>query len=106
MLAQDGITLPQDKVTLGQDVKATLAAVQTGDADAAIVYETDAEAAGKTVTEVPIAASLNVLAVYPIAPVAASQNPTLAAAWIDYVLSPAGQKTLDKFGFLPVPPTK
>ena len=104
MLTQDGITIPQDKVTLGQDVKATLAAVQTGDADAAIVYRTDAQAAGKTVAEIPIAASLNVLAVYPIAPVAASQNVTLADAWIQYVLSPTGQKTLAKFGFLPVPP--
>lgn len=104
MLTQDGITIPADKVTLGQDVKATLAAVQTGDADAAIVYKTDAKAAGKTVAEVPIPASLNVLAVYPIAPIAASQNATLADAWITYVLSPAGQTTLKKFGFLPVPP--
>ncbi|MFI5046948.1 MAG: molybdate ABC transporter substrate-binding protein [Acidimicrobiia bacterium] len=105
MFTQDGITVPQDKVTLGQDVKATLAAVQTGDADAAVVYKTDAKAAGKTVTEVKIPASLNVIAVYPIAPIAASQNATLADAWISYVLSPTGQKTLAKFGFLPVPAT-
>jgi molybdate transport system substrate-binding protein len=105
MLSQDGITIPQDEVTLGQDVKATLAAVTAGDADAAIVYQTDAKGAGKAVTEIPIAASLNVLAVYPIAPVAASQNASLADAWITYVLSPAGQKTLKKFGFLPVPAT-
>ena len=106
MLSQDGITIPQDKITLGQDAKATLAAVTAGDADAAIVYKTDAKAAGKkTVTEIPIPASLNVLAVYPIAPIAASQNGTLADAWITYVLSPAGQKTLKKYGFLPVPVT-
>ena len=105
MLSQDGITIPQEKITLGQDVKATLTAVSAGDADAAIVYKTDAKAAGTTITEVPIAASLNVLAVYPIAPIAASQNAKLADAWISYVLSPQGQKTLAKFGFLPVPPT-
>jgi molybdate transport system substrate-binding protein len=104
MLTQDGISIPQDRITLGQDVKATLAAVQTGDADAAIVYVTDAKAAGRTVTTIPIAASLNVLAVYPIAPIASSQNATLAQAWIDYVLSPVGQRTLAKYGFLPVPP--
>jgi ABC-type Fe3+ transport system substrate-binding protein len=46
---------------------------------------------------------LNVLAVYPIAPIAASQNPKLASAWVQYVVSAAGQKTLLKFGFLPVP---
>jgi molybdate transport system substrate-binding protein len=105
LLSQDGVTIPTDKVTLGQDVKATLAAVQNGDADAALVYVTDAKAAGSTVTEVPIAASLNVLAVYPIAPVAASQNAKLATAWVKYVLSPVGQKTLAKYGFLPVPTT-
>jgi molybdate transport system substrate-binding protein len=78
--------------------------VQSGDADAAIVYVTDAKAAGRTVTAIPIAASLNVLAVYPIAPIASSQNATLAQAWIDYVLSPVGKRTLAKYGFLPVPP--
>ena len=106
MLTQDGITIPPEKVTLGQDVKATLTAVSVGDADAAIVYRTDAEAARATVTEVPIPASLNVLAVYPIARVATSPNKKLADAWITYTLSPAGQKTLSKFGFLPVPPTE
>jgi molybdate transport system substrate-binding protein len=50
MLTQDGVTIPSDKVTLGQDVKATLAAVSTGDADAGLVYVTDASSAGKTVT--------------------------------------------------------
>lgn len=105
MLQQDGITIPQEKITLGQDVKATLTAVSEGDADAALVYSTDAKAAGSSVTEVPIAASLNVLAVYPIAPVAASENAKLADAWIEYVVSPRGQRTLQRFGFLPVPDT-
>ncbi len=105
MLSQDGVTIPTDKITLGQDVKATLTAVQSGDADAALVYATDAKDAGNAVTEVKISASLNVLAVYPIAPIAASQNSRLANAWIKYVTSPWGQKTLAKFGFLPVPTT-
>jgi molybdate transport system substrate-binding protein len=105
MFTQDGITVPASKVTLGQDVKTTLAAVATGDANAAIVYVTDAKSAGGTVTQVKIPASLNVLAVYPIAPVASSRNMSLANAWVSYVRSPLGQKTLLKFGFLPVPPT-
>ena len=69
-LSQAGVTLAADKVTRGQDVKATLTAVSAGDADAAIVYVTDAEAAGKVVKAVRIPASLNVIAVYPIAVVA------------------------------------
>ncbi|HEX9467212.1 MAG TPA: molybdate ABC transporter substrate-binding protein [Acidimicrobiia bacterium] len=105
MLTQDGVTIPTDKITLGQDVKATLTAVATGDADAGLVYATDAKSAGKTVAQIKIPASLNILAIYPIAPIAASQNTALAKAWVDYVLSPVGQKTLAKFGFLPVPVT-
>jgi molybdate transport system substrate-binding protein len=105
MFTQDGITIPTSRVTLGQDVKSTLAAVSNGDANAGIVYVTDAKSASGTVTQIKIPASLNVLAVYPIAPIANSQNAALANAWVSYVMSPAGQKTLSKFGFLPVPPT-
>jgi molybdate transport system substrate-binding protein len=105
MFNQDGITIPTDHVTLGQDVKAALAAVSPGDADAGVVYVTDAKSAGNTVTQVKIPASLNVLAIYPIAVLAGTQNAALADAWVAYVLSPAGQKTLASFGFLPVPAT-
>lgn len=105
MLTQAGVTIPSDKITLGQDVKATLAAVATGDADAGIVYVTDAKAAGSTVQGVRVPASLNVLAVYPIAPIAATQNASLADGWVEYVTSRAGRRTLRSFGFLPAPPT-
>jgi molybdate transport system substrate-binding protein len=105
MFTQDGVTVPPDKATLGQDVKATLSAVSNGDADAGVVYVTDAKAAGKTVAQVKIPASLNVLAVYPIARIANSQNSSLANAWVKYVTSAAGQKTLESFGFLPPPTT-
>ena len=40
---------PGRQITRGQDVKATLAAVTTGDADAGIVYVTDAKSAGSSV---------------------------------------------------------
>ena len=97
------MTIPPEKITKGADVKTTLAAVSTGDADAAIVYATDAKAAGTTVQSVRIPAWLNVYAIYPIAPIAASTNQDLANAWIEYTVSPAGQKTLQSFGFLPPP---
>lgn len=100
---QSGIAIDQSKVTKGADVKATLAAVTTGDADAAVVYATDAKAAGTTVATVRIPAWLNVYAIYPIAPLASSQNAALADAWVKYTASPAGQKTLASFGFLPPP---
>jgi molybdate transport system substrate-binding protein len=102
-LSQAGVTIPPGKVTRGADVKATLSAVSTGDADAAIVYTTDARAAGSSVGIVRIPAWLNVYAVYPIAPIAASPNLPLAGAFVRYTVSPAGRKTLQSFGFLPPP---
>jgi molybdate transport system substrate-binding protein len=102
-LAQAGVTVPTEKVTKGADVKATLAAVSAGDADAAIVYATDAKAAGSAVQVVKIPAWLNVYAIYPIAPLASSSDKTLAKAWVAYTVSPAGQKTLRSYGFLPPP---
>ncbi|MFN8025934.1 MAG: molybdate ABC transporter substrate-binding protein [Acidimicrobiia bacterium] len=100
---QSGIAIDQSKVTKGADVKATLAAVTTGDADAAVVYASDAKAAGNAVTTVRIPAWLNIYAVYPIAPLASTGNKPLAKAWVDYTVSPAGQKTLRTFGFLAPP---
>jgi molybdate transport system substrate-binding protein len=102
-LAGAGVTLPPEKITKGADVKTTLAAVSTGDADAAIVYTTDAKAAGSTVQSVRIPTWLNVYAIYPIAPIGASTNQELAKAWVEYTVSPAGQKALESFGFLPPP---
>ena len=102
-LTTAGVTIPAEKITKGADVKSTLAAVTTGDADAAIVYTTDAKAAGTTVQAVRIPAWLNVYAIYPIAPLASSQNAALADAWVKYTVSPAGQKTLQSSGFLAPP---
>jgi molybdate transport system substrate-binding protein len=102
-LTTAGVTITTDRITKGADVKSTLAAVTTGDADAAIVYTTDAKAAGTTVQVVKVPAWLNVYAVYPLAPLASSSNKTLAKAWVAYTVSPAGQRTLSNFGFLPPP---
>lgn len=95
-----GVTIPQTKITRGADVKSTLAAVATGDADAAIVYVTDAKNAGASVASVAIPDAQNVIATYPIAALKASTNTATAAAFIKYVESPKGQATLVSFGFL------
>ncbi len=102
-LTQAGITIPPGKITKGADVKATLTAVTTGDADAAIVYTTDAKAAGASVQAVRIPPWLNVYAIYPIAPLAASQHRELADAFVKYTVSRAGRKTLASYGFLSPP---
>ena len=82
------------------NVKQVVAKVQLGEADAGIVYTSDAVAAPDLKTiEIPV--ELNVIAKYPIAPLAASTDPELAQAFVDYVLSPEGQAILQKWGFAP-----
>lgn len=101
VLQTAGVTIPETKITRGIDVKGTLAAVTTGDADAAIVYVTDAKTAGDTVSSVTIPDAQNAIATYPIATLTASANKATSQAFIDYVLSSKGQATLRSFGFLP-----
>jgi molybdate transport system substrate-binding protein len=100
VLERADVTVPESSITRSVDAKATLGAVSQGDANAAIVYITDVKAAGTTVTAVTIPDDQNVNAVYPIAPIATASNPKLAKSFVAYVLSPAGQRTLAKYGFL------
>ena len=102
-LKNASVTLPSSQVTLGPDVEATVAAVTTGDADAAIVYVTNAKKVGAlgTGVGVPIPASVNVTTSYPIAAIKSTKDKSLTLAWIAYVLGPTGQKVLRTAGFLP-----
>jgi len=83
------------------NVRQVLAKVNLGEADAGIVYRTDVSSAGSGATSIAIPAELNVVAEYPIAAVKAARHPKLAEEWIELVTSPAGQKALAEFGFLP-----
>ena len=85
------------------NVKAVLAKVQLGEADAGVVYTTDiTEDVAGDVTLIEIPQPVNVIARYPIAVVAGGDE-ALAAAFIAYVLGPEGQATLALFGFEPEP---
>lgn len=84
------------------NVKQVLNKVRMGEAQAGFVYRTDARAVSD-VTVVTIPSELNVIADYPIALVAGAPHPTLARAFVERVLSDAGQATLARAGFLPKP---
>lgn len=80
------------------NVKQVVAKVQLGEADAGIVYTSDAVAAPELQT-IEIPTELNVIAKYPIAPLTESANADLAEEFIAYVLSEDGQAILQKWGF-------
>lgn len=82
------------------------AKVALGEADAAIVYRTDAQAGKMRTVTVPEFAAVR--AEYGIARVAGSQPGTpadeAARAWVAFLLSPKGQAILSRWGFLPANP--
>ena len=84
------------------NVKQVVAKIQLGEADAGIVYTSDAIAAPELET-IEIPDNLNVIAKYPIAPLVRSANADLAAQFVEYVLSAESQRTLQKWGFGPIP---
>jgi molybdate transport system substrate-binding protein len=100
VLSRYGVVIAESKITRGVDATATLNAVSTGDADAAIVYATDALSAKKSISIITIPASKNVNASYGIAVVRGRKNSKQAETFVRFVLSPAGQKVLKTFGFL------
>ncbi|MGN6176443.1 MAG: molybdate ABC transporter substrate-binding protein [Streptosporangiaceae bacterium] len=86
-------------VTLQPDVKSVLTQVETGNVDAGMVYVTDVQAAGSKVNGVTIPASDNASTLYPIATINSSKHKSIAQAFMNYVLSPAGQQVLKAAGF-------
>ncbi len=73
--------------------------VLTGQADAGLVYVTDATAAGDKVTSVPFAESGSAVNVYPIAVLKQSTHQDLAHKFVDLVTGEAGQIVLHAAGF-------
>lgn len=82
-----------------EDVKSTLAVVESGEVDAGLVYVTDVRAAGDKVKGIEIPDEVNASTTYPIAKIKKARNAGLAQVFLDYVLSPAGQKVLTAAGF-------
>lgn len=88
-------------VSYETNVRAVLSKVALGEADAGIVYTSDVGArAAEQVVRIEVPDHLNVTAVYVIAPIADAPHPEHARAFVDFVLSPAGQAVLARYGFV------
>jgi molybdate transport system substrate-binding protein len=88
-------------VSREDNVRQVVSKVQLGEADAAVVYSTDATPKVRDqlqLTQIPD--PLQTLATYPIA-VTKGSNAAGGEAFVSYVLSPVGLSTLTKWGFLP-----
>lgn len=82
------------------NVRQVLAKITLGEAQAGVVYRTDAQSAQAQVSVVTIPSEINVIAEYPIAVMTAAAHPTLARAFVDFVMSAEGRRALSRAGFL------
>lgn len=82
-----------------QDVKAVLTKVRAGEADAGLVYVSDARAAGDGVTAIGFPEADEAVNDYPIAVLKAAPQADLAREFVELVRGPGGQARLVEAGF-------
>jgi molybdate transport system substrate-binding protein len=97
-LAKAGVNLKP--VSLEDNVEGVVTKVGLGEADAGIVYVTDATAS-RNVDAVPIADADNVVAEYPVVALNTGSQRAGGRQFVAFLRSPAGQSILRRFGFLP-----
>lgn len=100
-LADEGLwNQVKPKVIPVQDVRATLAAVESGNVEAGFVYKTDAAVSKKVtaVYEVPIHKGPQIT--YPIAIVKESKKKKAARHFLSFVVGPAAKERFKKHGFI------
>jgi molybdate transport system substrate-binding protein len=97
LLEQNNIT--GKPVSQEVDVKSVLAKLTEDEADAGLVYATDAAAAGNQVQTVEIPGAAKQVTTYPIVTLTQSKDADLAQQFVDLVTGSTGQQVLQKAGF-------
>lgn len=97
VLAANDVTA--EPVSLEEDVRATLDKVISGEADAGLVYATDAVAAADDVDAVEIPGAEEALTSYLAATLEQSADAGLAADWVGWITSQEGRAILETSGF-------
>jgi molybdate transport system substrate-binding protein len=89
------------RIVPAASVRAALAAVESGDVDAAIVYATDAGIARRSRIAFRVPPRDGPSIVYPVAAIAGARHREEAVRFIDYLRSAPAQATFRRYGFLP-----
>ena len=88
------------KIVPTENVRAALAAVESGNADASIVYKTDALISKEIKVVYAVPPDKGPAIVYPVALVQAGPNPKAAARFLQYLTSSSALGVFEKHGFL------
>jgi molybdate transport system substrate-binding protein len=94
----------QSKLVLGKDVRQVLTYVETGNADAGIVYATDAHESGKVRVVETAPEGTHTPVVYPIAVVKDSHNVAAARALVAFLAGKDAGSVFARHGFTAVSP--
>ena len=89
----------KDRFVLAKDVRQVLAYVATGNADAGLVYATDARISGKVRVVATAPEATHDPIVYPVAVVAGRPGEEAARRFVEYLGTPAAQAIFQKHGF-------
>lgn len=87
------------KLVYGNSVRNVLAAVESGNADAGIVYATDAKISDRVTQVATAPGDLHSPIIYPIAVLNNSQNPSAARAYAEFLSSAPATAVFQQFGF-------
>ncbi|HEY6444573.1 MAG TPA: molybdate ABC transporter substrate-binding protein [Candidatus Acidoferrales bacterium] len=87
------------KALLAKDVRQVLTYVETGDVEAGIVYSTDAASSSKVKVVATAPASSHAPAIYPVAVIKTTKEPTAARAFEDFLLGAQASAIFQKHGF-------
>ncbi|USG63684.1 molybdate ABC transporter substrate-binding protein [Brevibacillus ruminantium] len=87
------------KLVFGSDVRQVLTFVESGNAEAGIVYGSDAATSEKVKVVATANADWHKPIVYPGAVIASSQHQDVAQAFLSFLLSDQGKEILQKYGF-------
>jgi len=93
-------TAIEAKVVPTENVRAALSAVEAGNAEAGIVYKTDASISRKVKVAYEVPARDNPPISYPMAVVKETKQPEAAKRFLDHLNSENATKTFEKFGFI------
>ncbi|MBO3458317.1 molybdate ABC transporter substrate-binding protein [Aetokthonos hydrillicola Thurmond2011] len=88
------------KLVYGNNVRQVLAAVESGNADAGLVYASDAKISNKVKVAVVVDEKSHSPIVYPMAVLKASKNSDVAKTFVQFLSGDQSKNILQKYGFL------
>lgn len=98
-------TVVESKVVPTRNVRAALAAVESGTADAAVVYRTDAATSFAAVVAYPVARDAGPTIVYPAAVATGAPNEAAAIRVLEFLQGPEARRLFEDAGFVVLPQT-